>query len=392
MKQMNKVNYLALGAVGLTVISVFLPWVEVSGAGSPMDAGETFQPVIISGISIGYGIIGLLVALLGGFLAYKEYRWTFVAGIVNFINGYGYLHEWFGAGSHDSANYGDVTSRSSVDPQNGIYLFILASILFIFFTLKNYKLKKTEPVLTPDPAGDGHQHPVSATRNTTASSLYQPSKIQTMTTTSSETPTGPESTETPKVPVQPADSTTENPAATPEPTQPQEPVKPVHTPVTEPTPVIHHAPVSSATPPQQSYEPEPKKSSTSKILLIVLAIVLIGSAVFVMTYNTSQKSKDKTEQSVNDEKARLEILINEVNQAVSDKKYDDALLKINSVNWLYEPDQNKGYVDQYNSQRENLRKTIEQLKTNQGQEEQKQATDKAIESAVQTEQTGDTIQ
>ena len=88
---------------------------------------------------------------------------------------------------------------------------------------------------------------------------------------------------------------------------------------------------------------------------------------------------DKTEQSINEEKSRLDIIINEVN----DKKYDDALLKINSINWLYDPTTNKGYVDQYNSQRENLRNTIEQLKTNQGIEDQKKATDKAIESAMQ---------
>jgi len=390
---MNKTNYLALGAVALTIISIFLPWVEVSGVGSPSESSESFQPVIISGISIGYGILGLLIILIGGFLAYKEYRWTFVAGIVNFINGYGYLHEWFGAATHDSANYGDVTSRSSVDPQNGIYLFILASILFVIFTLKNYKMKRTETVMPPSPGFKESQSPVFTSNTTEASHQYQPSKIQTMTTTSSETPTGPESNETPKVPVQSTETTPTTPA-TPEPAepiQPQEPTKPVQPVVPEPTHVIHHAPVNAA-PQQPVYQPEIKKSSTSKILLIILAIVLIGSAVFVMTYNTSQKSKDKTEQSVNDEKARLDIIINEVNQAVSDKKYDDALLKINSVNWLFEPDQNKGYVDQYNSQRENLRKTIEQLKTNQGMEDQKQATDKAIESAVQTQQTTDTIQ
>jgi glycerol-3-phosphate cytidylyltransferase-like family protein len=382
---MNKVNYLALGAVGLAVIAIFSPWVEVSGAGSPSDVSESFQPVIISGISMGFGIFGLLVALVGGYLAYKENKWTFLAGIVNFINGYGYLHEWFGASTRDSGNYGDVTSRSSVDPKFGIYLFILASLLFIVFTLKNYKLKKTETVLPIDPSIKEPQQPVFRSNNTAASQRYQPSKIQTMTTTSSEKPTGPESTETPKVPVQPTETSTESAQ------YPETPNEPVHTFTAEPTPVIHQAPRVTATPQQPVHEPEIKKSSTSKILLIILAIVLVGSAIFVMTYNTSQKSKDKTEQSVNDEKARLEIVINEVNQAVSDKKYDDALLKINSINWLFEPDQNKGYVDQYNSQRENLRKTIEQLKTNQTMEVQKQATDKTIESTIQTEQTGDTI-
>jgi len=133
---MNKVNYVALGAVALTIIAVFSPWVEVNVAGSSSDMQDSFQPVIVHGISIGYGILGMLVALVGGFMAYKELQWTFVAGIVNFITGYGYLHEWFGAGTRDSANYGDVTSKSSVDPKFGIYLFIFASLAFVVFTLK----------------------------------------------------------------------------------------------------------------------------------------------------------------------------------------------------------------------------------------------------------------
>lgn len=101
--------------------------------------------------------------------------------------------------------------------------------------------------------------------------------------------------------------------------------------------------------------------------------MLVVAGAFVIINNSSQKRKDKTEQLVNDEKARLQIIINDVNQDVSDKKYDDALLKTNSINWFYEPDANKGNVDQYNSQRENLRNTIEQLKANQGLEDQKQA-------------------
>ena len=133
---MNKVNYLALGAIALAILCIFLPWVQVSSAAGTYDVGESFQPLSISGISIGYGIIGLLVALVGGYLAYKEYKWSFIAGIVNVIDGYGYLRGWFGAGTHDSGNYGDVTSRSTVDYKLGLYLFILASLAFIFFTLK----------------------------------------------------------------------------------------------------------------------------------------------------------------------------------------------------------------------------------------------------------------
>ena len=388
---MNKTNYLALGAVALTIISVFLPWLEVSGAGVSSDEG--FQTVIISGISIGYGIFGFLVALAGGYLAYKQSKWTVIAGIVNFINGYGYLHGWFGAGTHDSANYGDVTSRSSVDPKFGIYLFILSSLAFIIFTYKYYKKKKNEPVLPTEQ--------MTKEQEQATSHQYKSSKIQTMTTSSAENPTGQVPEEKPETTVPSAESASEQPITVPEvPEKEVEvtpiPAKPTETPVEpEPAPIpkaalVYQAP--KAPEPQQQYvEPVKKKSSTAWIYITILIIVLVGAGVFVMTNTSSQKNKDKTEQSVNAEKERLEVIINEVNQDVTDKKYDDALLKINSINWLYEPDANKGYVDQYNSQRENLRNTIEQLKSNQSLEDQKQPSEKATESTDKTVSSGDSI-
>src|ERR1035437_5063658 len=263
---MNKVNYLALGAVALTIISIFSPWLEVSDTANASGLTENFQPVIISGISIGYGIFGLLIALLGGFLAFKEYKWTVVAGIVNFIIGYGYLHEWFGAGSHDSGNYGDVTSRSSVDPKFGIYLYIVASLAFIIFTLKYYKSKKTETVIPSDPDKKENQHPLFTIKNTTTSQVYQPSKIQTMTTTSTENPNETESSETPKGSEKAVENVTELPA---EPTVhvqlTEAPKAPVQAVVNAPAPA-YQAPVTAA--PQQQYvEPEKKKSSSTTWIL-----------------------------------------------------------------------------------------------------------------------------
>jgi hypothetical protein len=391
--KMNKVNYLALGAVALTIISIFAPWLEVSDTSNASGLTESFQPVIISGISIGYGIFGLLVALLGGFLVFKEYKWTVLAGIVNFITGYGYLHQWFGAGSHDSGNYGDVTSRSSVDPKFGIYLFIIASLAFIIFTLKYYKLKKAETALPSDPDIKENQHPLFTIKNTAATHIYQPSKIQTMTTSSTENPNEPASTGKPKATETTAETTTDLPVVTPPESEQVETVQPTEAPKAPTQAVVNEPAYQAPAAPQQQYnEPEKKKSSsTTWILLIILVIVLAGSAVFFMTNTTSQKSKDKTEQSVNDEKARLDVIINEVNQDVSDKKYDDALLKINSINWLYDPSSNKGYVDQYNSQRENLRNTIEQLKSNKDLDDQKQAAEKANQATPQPVQTSDSI-
>ena len=95
---------------------------------------------------------------------------------------------------------------------------------------------------------------------------------------------------------------------------------------------------------------------------------------------------------MNGERARLDSIINQVNEAVTNKKYDEALLKINFITWLYEPDANEGYVDQYNRQREDLRNTVEQLKTNQSLDDQKEAAEKAEEASKAAEQPGDSIQ
>ncbi|MDP4240935.1 MAG: hypothetical protein Q8904_15835, partial [Bacteroidota bacterium] len=299
---MNKVNYLALGAVALTVISIFLPWVEVSASGGTSDLNMSFQPVIISGISIGYGIFGLLGILLGGFLSFKESKWTFLIGIVNFFDGYGYLHQWFGASTRDSANYGDVTSKSSVDPKFGIYLFILASVAFMIFTLKYYKSRKTEMVLPSEPDNKENQQPVFTTKNTVASQVYQPSKTQTMTTPSSELPTEPVPSEAPKEPVKPetvpeqpvapqtvSEPTVETPTASAQPIETLN--QPVHAVVPEPAPV-YQEPRATATPQQPVVEPEKKKSSTPWVLAIILVVVLVAAGVFVMTNTSSQKSKD----------------------------------------------------------------------------------------------------
>jgi len=399
---MNKENYPALGAVVLTVISLFLPWVEVSVAGGVSDLTAAPQLITVSGISIGYGLIGLLVILLGGFLAYKEYKWAFVAGIINVIDGYGYLKGWFGASTHDSGNYGDISSKSSIDYKSGLYLFIIASVAFLFITLKKYKAKSTEAVTPSEPDVNVKPQPAYATTNTVSSPEYKPSKIETMTTVSSEIPTEPKPDETPIVPVQDAETAAQEPIVVPTVTEPvaetpsvtvQPPVtpNPVQAAVPQPAPVIIDAPKVTVTPQQPVSAPEKKKSSTTKVLLIILAIVVVGTAVLTLAYNASLKSKDKTEQSVNDEKARLQVVINDVNQTVSDKKYDDALLKVNSINWLYEPDANKGYVDQYNSQRENLRKTIEQLKIDQTEEDQTQAAQKASEATQPPVTTTDSV-
>jgi len=143
---MKKLNYIALIAAGLAAIAVFLPWVEATSSVSFGDYDSSYSSGGISGISIVGGILGLLVALGGGFMAFKNVKWAFIAGAVNFINGLGYMFGWFGAsgGASYSSSFGGGSAKANVDPQVGLYLFVLASLVFVIFTLKNLKSTKAE--------------------------------------------------------------------------------------------------------------------------------------------------------------------------------------------------------------------------------------------------------
>ena len=143
---MKKVNYVALILSALIAISVFLPWVEAS---SSVDAGifgsSSFSTGGFSGIQFSEGIFGLLLAIAGGVMAFKNIRWAFIVGILNFINGLAYMLGWFnseGSGSYSfsfgSSSYSSSYS-SSIDPLFGLYFFVICSLLFTVFTLKNVK-------------------------------------------------------------------------------------------------------------------------------------------------------------------------------------------------------------------------------------------------------------
>jgi hypothetical protein len=142
----QKINYIAIVAASLAAIAVFLPWVEATSSASFGGYSSSYSSGGISGISIGGGIFGLLLALAGGFMAFKNIKWAFIAGAINFINGLGYMLGWFGAGGGGSysSSYGGGSAKASVDPQIGLYLFVLASLVFVIFTLKNLKATKAE--------------------------------------------------------------------------------------------------------------------------------------------------------------------------------------------------------------------------------------------------------
>lgn len=141
----NSSNKIALAASVIAAISVFLPWIEVSSSASFGGYTGSYSTGSISGISIGGGIFGLLLALAGGFMAFKNMKFAFIAGAINFLNGLGYMLGWFGAsgGGSYSSTYGGGYASANFDPKIGLFLFLLSSLVFAIFTYKNFKASNT---------------------------------------------------------------------------------------------------------------------------------------------------------------------------------------------------------------------------------------------------------
>ena len=135
-----------------------------------------------------------------------------------------------------------------------------------------------------------------------------------------------------------------------------------------------------------SFAKEKSGTSLSKFILIAVGVVLLASSVYYIKNKSSDETKQANEQSISNENERLQAIISQVNELVSQKNYDEALLQINNINWIYEPGSHNDYVEQYNSQRENLKQTITELKLEKVASEKSIATINATESSDSLEQ------
>jgi hypothetical protein len=124
------------------VISVFLPWAEASSSvSSSYGGGGSYSTGGISGISLGYGVFGLLLGIGGLIMSLKRMKWTWLLGLVALIDGISYLIAMGDAGVSSSSSYGGYSAsvKASVDPQVGLFVFIVGGVLLTIFTLKDRK-------------------------------------------------------------------------------------------------------------------------------------------------------------------------------------------------------------------------------------------------------------
>jgi hypothetical protein len=133
---MKKVNYFAIIAAAVAAVSVFLPWVQASSSASFGDYHSSYTTGGISGISTGAGIVGLLVAIVGVYMTYKQLKWAYICGVINFLDGLSCMLGWFGLSARGtfSSSLGGGSSSASIDPQYGLFIFIISSAVFVIAT------------------------------------------------------------------------------------------------------------------------------------------------------------------------------------------------------------------------------------------------------------------
>ena len=135
-------NLMGIICAIVMVISVFLPWAEASSSVSMGGyGGGSYSTGGISGISLGYGMFGLLLGIGGFIMSLKRMKWTWLLGLVALIDGISYLIAMGDAGVSSSSSYGGYSAsvKASVDPQVGLFVFIVGGVLLTIFTLKDRK-------------------------------------------------------------------------------------------------------------------------------------------------------------------------------------------------------------------------------------------------------------
>jgi len=141
---MKKINYLGLSAAVLMIITVFLPWLQVNSSASIGGYGGAFS-ASVSGTNLWGGIVGLILALVGGVLIFFKFRFTILAGLFNLIISVGYIFGWFLEEKYkmnvqvDYGAYGGGSASASINTEFGLYAFAVCSLLFIVFSIKYLK-------------------------------------------------------------------------------------------------------------------------------------------------------------------------------------------------------------------------------------------------------------
>jgi len=139
---MKNSNKLGLLFSIVCMMSTFFPWAESTASVNMGSFGSSSASTgNLSGITLGVGIIGLLMGLGSLYSSFKKLKYTWIIGVLMLIDGIYYLLTMNSSGVSSSSTYGDYSASvsGSVDPKFGLFLFTISSLLLVIFTLKDRK-------------------------------------------------------------------------------------------------------------------------------------------------------------------------------------------------------------------------------------------------------------
>jgi hypothetical protein len=127
------INYVALLFVAASVVSVFLPWVQLASG------------YMVSGMRFAAGLAVILLALAGGIVTCLKKKWGALAGAFNIVIAFGFSVWWFKLGGYATAEMarGGAMPKTPTPPQLGLYLLLFASLSFIVAVFQSGEQKRT---------------------------------------------------------------------------------------------------------------------------------------------------------------------------------------------------------------------------------------------------------
>jgi len=321
-----KLNIVALVCATAMAISCFLPWAEVSSQASFMGQSSSFYSSA-SGIQAGVGIITLLISVVCSIMVFIKSRFMIVPGLMNL--GFSILQTI----GMENVSSEVVTSYGSGHSGAGYGLLVLAasSLVYVIATIRN--LRKPKAVIPQNPTSLQFANKATTSPTISASQTQQehlnPELVQ-------------------QAPVMPTESNHVN-------VQPAKQELPKNEKVTE-----------TIIPPLISGKSEPKKLSRFQKALIIIGIVIGVYTMMIVWADRSSDNYNKEKQQAEQlEKSRIELILTKVNELVSEKRFDDALIQANNITWMHDTYMNSDLVKIYDDKRESLKNTIVSLKARQ---------------------------
>lgn len=147
-----KLTYLAIIFISITIISIFLPWVEVTSSATVSSSygstGDSVSSGGLAGIMVWDGILALILSAVALFLSIKRFKWTYFIGILLALIGFAHLFGWIGFNSdvNFDSSYGNVSGSVDIVPLYGLYIFLASSIAFVTISLPIFNKNEYQPI------------------------------------------------------------------------------------------------------------------------------------------------------------------------------------------------------------------------------------------------------